>query len=118
MDRAGEGVRHRRAEGLRRQAVAGHGCGGSRDDAALQPGTNRGKGKQAQARQALDVRAREVRSAAPARALRSELKARASQAESPWLRVTKYSEEPVGGTDLARSAACHAAQWSLARLPL
>src|SRR5918995_3019380 len=94
MDRAGEGVRHRRAEGLRRQAVAGHGCGGSRDDAALQPGTNRGKSKQAQARQALDVRAREVRSAAPARALRSELKARASQAESPWLRVTKYSEEP------------------------
>src|SRR5215213_2241645 len=98
MDRAGEGVRHRRAEGLRRQAVAGHGCGGSRDDPALQPGTNRRKGKQTQARQALDVRAREVRSAAPARALRGELKARASQAESPWLRVTKYSEEPFAWT--------------------
>lgn len=78
MDRAGEDVRHRRDESLRRQAVAGLGSRGSRDDSALQPGTNRRKGKQTQAREALDVRARKVRPPTPARALRGELKERAS----------------------------------------
>ena len=59
----------------------------------LQPGTNRRKGKQTQAREALDVWAREVRPPAPARALRGELKERASRAESPRLRFTRFSEE-------------------------
>ncbi len=47
---------------------------GTRHDPALQPGTDRGQGQQAQARKAFDVRARQVRSVEALRTLRRELK--------------------------------------------
>jgi hypothetical protein len=45
-----------RAEDLHREATAGYGCGGGREDSTLQPGTDRGQDNQAQAREAFDVR--------------------------------------------------------------
>lgn len=47
---------------------------GTRDDPALQPGTDRGQGQQAQARKAFDVRAQQVRSVEAVRTLRHELR--------------------------------------------
>jgi hypothetical protein len=58
------------------------------------PGTNRRKGKQAQAREALDVRSGQVRPAAPARPLHGKLSDRELHNESTWLRFIRFSEEP------------------------
>ena len=62
VDRTGQSVRDRRAEGLRRKATSGYRGGGGRDDSTLQSGTDRRQDQQAQAREAFDVWSRQLRS--------------------------------------------------------
>ncbi len=71
--------------------LQGYGHGGDRDDPALQPGTDRGQGQQAQACEAFNLWARKVRSVEAARALRGELRDRTSRPESVSLLFIRFS---------------------------
>src|SRR3954470_22372512 len=71
VDRVGQSVWDRRIESFRPKASSGYRSCGGRDGSALQPGTDRGPDKQAQVRQAFDVRARKVRLVETTCALRS-----------------------------------------------
>src|SRR5215212_12165801 len=91
----GRSVRDHRPESLRREAAAGYGCGGGRDNSTLQPGTDRGQDKQAQAREAFDVRAGEVRSVKAACTVRiSSLRAHPATRRELELRSSDSRENP------------------------
>jgi hypothetical protein len=87
------------AEDFRRKAASRHRSGSSCDDPTLQSGTDRGPSEQTQIHQAFDVRAREVRPAQAACALRlSSLRAHPAAARrEPELDSSDFRKNRLRG---------------------